>query len=454
MIYMLFYIFVILSAYTLDRYGLKFTIVIGAVLNGLGSCLRLIGSSRDGFVFAFLGNASAAFAQCFILFVPPTLAASWFGDKERATASAIGVLMNMLGVAIGFLMGGTMVPSSDDYNGEVKQGMFNTLMAQAVFCTFLVVICVVFVKNSPPTPPTRSQMLIWKSKDEKEKKKSKEMKVKGILYQQKNDESNIENRSEAVSSSSSTSPGFSSTSLDGAVSAPSNEVELKPGEEKIDSKGFVETLKILSKDKTFHLVTQAYGFYFGLFAAYNTVLNQMCTPIFPGKEEQIGLMGFTSVILGLVGIFLAGLWIDKTSNYRLISIITFACCTISLLIFTLLLQFTSNFPLVFASFCIFGFFSYPYMTVGLEHAAEVTYPISEGTTSGILLLVGNMYGILMTFIFGAIIEKGYSHVAGYLMALCYAVGLLMAYLIHGELKRLKHDRIVMNDLLQKEIEMI
>ena len=76
MIYMLFYVFVIVATYVLNTYGLKFTIVIGAALNGLGSCLRLIGTNRDKFVFTFLGNASAAFTQCFILFVPPTLAAT------------------------------------------------------------------------------------------------------------------------------------------------------------------------------------------------------------------------------------------------------------------------------------------------------------------------------------------------------------------------------------------
>ena len=168
MIYMLFYVFVFLAALALDRQGLKFTIMIGAVLNGLGSCLRLIGTNRDGFVLVFLGNASAALAQCFILFVPPSLAAIWFGDKERATASALGVLMNMLGVAIGFLMGGTMVPNSTDHDGVVRDGMFKTLLIQAIFCTLMVILCLFLVKDTPKTPPSRSQQLILKNKVNKQ----------------------------------------------------------------------------------------------------------------------------------------------------------------------------------------------------------------------------------------------------------------------------------------------
>ena len=401
MIYMLFYVFVGLAAYTLDRKGIKFTIMIGAVLNGLGSCLRLIGSNRNGFLFAFLGNASAALAQCFILFVPPSLAASWFGDNERATATAIGVLMNMLGVAVGFLMGAIMVPSSDDYDGVVRRGIFTTLLAQAIFCTLMVVLCAILVKDAPNSPPSMSQYQILKSKQKKllSKKMNKEGKDK--TKEEKTDQSN---------------------------------------EDHINVMSFSQSLKQLACDKMFNLVTQAYGIYFGLFGAYNTVLNQLCMNHFPGKEKEIGLMGFTSVILGLVGIFLAGVWLDRTKRYKSVSVTTFLCCALTMLLFTFLLVYINNFKLVYTSFCLFGFFSYPYMTVGLEHAAELTYPISEGITSGILLLVGNMYAIILTYICGAIIEKGRSDVAGYVMTSLYVVGLITVAVMKGELKRLKIDQ--------------
>ena len=421
MVYMLFYVFVLLSAYVLTKQGLKFTIVVGTVLNGLGSCLRLIGSSRDGFVFAFLGNASAALAQCFILFVPPTLAAVWFGENERATASAIGVLMNMFGVAVGFLMGGMIVPSSTDYDGAVKQGMFNMLLSQALFCTILVILCVVLIKNAPKTPPTMSQALIRNAKAKSMQTKAAFKPKEGV---QITDSATTTN---CCGNETDTIPDMPKLALDDPL--------------QIENIGFTKSLKILAKDKNFHLVTQAYGFYFGLFAAYNTVLNQMCTVYFPGEEKQIGLMGFASIILGLLGIFLAGIWIDKTKHYKIISVGTFVCCMLSMILFTLVLRYTSNMSAVFGTFCIFGFFSYPYMTVGLEHAAELTYPISEGTTSGILLLVGNMYGIMLTYAMGAIIDRGGSDVAGYIMAAAYGFGLLAVLFLKGELKRAQADSL-------------
>ncbi|XP_066915277.1 heme transporter FLVCR2-like [Clytia hemisphaerica] len=402
MIYMLFYVFVFLAALALDRLGLKFTIMIGAVLNGLGSCLRLIGTNRDGFIFVFLGNASAALAQCFILFVPPSLAATWFGENERATASALGVLMNMMGVAIGFLMGGTMVPGTQDYDGEVRDGMLKTLLIQAIFCTVMVILCLILVHDFPKSPPSMSQLLLIQNKQRKLEQKKKNKNIsKGKQIESIADENQHMN--------------------------------------------FKTSLALLVKDVNFHLVAQAYGIYFGLFGAYNTVLNQMCMNHFPGKEQEIGLMGFTSVILGLIGILLAGIWLDRTRCYKLVSIGTFIACSVSLLTFTLILIYSGNFILVYVSFSIFGFFSYPYMTIGLEHAAEITYPISEGLTSGILLLFGNMYAITLTFICGAIIDKGRSDIAGYLMTVLYLVGMVTVILMKGELKRWRADISNKND---------
>ena len=426
MIYMLFYVFVVPTSYILNKYGLKMTIVIGTALNAWGSCFRCIGAKRNGFAFAFIGNTSAALAQCFILFIPPRLAAVWFGEHERATASAIGVLMNMLGVAVGFLMGGTMVPSSKDMDGVVREGMFNMLVSQAVFCSMLVLAVVLLIKAHPPSPPSMSQALLWKLGDKKQMSKVPQNKSEALHAHSESKESDVK---KTVDESCETNAS-SQKQADGKNSMISNQP---------NAPTFLQSFHILVKDKSFHLVTQAYGFYFGLFAAYNTILNQMVTPKYPGKEREIGLMGFAAVICGLFAIFFGGIWLDRTRKYKALSVATFSACTLSMLAFTLLLTYHNNFTLLFVSFCIFGFFSYPYMSAGLEHAAEITYPVPEGTSSGILLLIGNMYGIILTYIVGAIIEKGGSDVGGYILAGSYAMGLIMVIFINAPLKRTNAD---------------
>eukprot|EP00794_Sanderia_malayensis_P009023 gene9023-9987_t len=436
MVYMLLYIFVIGSSFMLDRFGLRFTIIIGAMLNGIGSCLRCIGANRNGFVFALLGNTSAALAQCFILFIPPRLAAVWFGEFERATASSIGVLMNMLGVAVGFLMGGTMVPSSDDMDCVVRSGMHNLLLSQAVFCTFLALLTVVFIKAAPPTPPSQSQKLVLQLKDKNLIQKQLDAEV---LATDASKEGGLKNEEKKSMSSK-------EEISDGVVIISNNQSLENGGSHNNDNAkyhklpSFYDSLLILMKDKSFHLVCQAYGLYFGLFAAYNTILNQMVIAKYNGKEMEIGYMGFAAVMFGLFAIFFSGIWLDKTRRYKILSVVIFVTCSATMLLFTLLLRYHDHFILMFASFCIFGFFSYPYMSAGLEHAAEITYPIPEGTTSGILLLVGNVYGIILTYIVGAAIEKGGSEIGGYIMAASYAIGAILVGIINAPLKRTCADK--------------
>ena len=406
MLYSALYVFVVLSSYILDKYGLKMAIMIGAALNALGSCLRLIGVERNRFPFVFMGNASAAIANCFILFIPSQLAAVWFGEQERATASAIGMLMNMLGVAVGFLMGATMVPNSDDMNGAVHNGMLNLLISQAVFCSVLMLPLVIVIKDHPQSPPSMSQALLW----DHHSKNSTASKT-DILSIIENTKSNHHNEKTRLISK--------------------------------QSKGltFFRSLVALLKNKSFHLIAQAYSLYFGTFVTYNTVLNEMMILKYPNKVREVGLMGCAAVIFGLVAIFLSGIWLDKTRRYRLHSIVTFAACAVSMLAFTVFLWYHDNFILIFVIYCVFGFFSYSYMSVGLEYAAEMTYPVPEGITSGILLLFGQIYGVILTYGIGYAIEKGREDLGGYIMAGTYLLGLFMFALMKAPLKRTQADHL-------------
>ena len=415
LIYMVLYVFVVLSSFILDKYGLRFTIIVGALLNAIGSCFRAIGANRDGFALALLGNTSAAMAQCFILFVPPRLAAVWFGDSERATASSIGVLMNMFGVAVGFLMGGTMIPSSSDFDCNVRHGMYRMLISQAVFCTFLALLSLVIIKDAPPTPPSRSQELVLKCKRR-----------------------NFVNEATGNGDDGKSATDVNSTErADLSLIMSNGSTDEAPKSQAVPT--FGASLFILAKMKSFHLVCQAYGFYFGLFAAYNTILNQMVVTKYPGKEREIGYMGFAAVNCGLFAIFFSGIWLDKTRKYKSLSIAIFMAASTSMLLFTLLLEYHDSFMILFISFCVFGFFSYPYMSAGLEHVAEITYPIPEGTTSGILLLVGNIYGVILSYIVGAAIEQGGKDLGGYLMAICYFIGFILVSLNSAPLKRSAAD---------------
>ena len=397
MVFSLVYIFVVLSVFVLNKYGLKATIVAGALCNTIASALRLCGYSRNGYVLALIGTAIGGVGQCFLIFIPPTLAATWFGELERAKASAVGMLMNMLGVAIGFLMGSMFVPNVDDYDGAVKRGMFTTLLIQTIICCVLLLASLLFIPKAPPTPPSHSQAIYIERKSEKEGNTKKGNKI----------EDDFVETNDAIPERKST--------------------------------GFFKNCKFLMKHSTFHLLTQAYGICFGLFAAVNTVVNSMCIQHFKGQEKLIGTMGFTSVFLGVIAMMIAGIWIDKTHKYKSLSIAAWVGCVVTFLAFTISLRYSERFSIVFVCFCAYGFCSYPYLSIGLEYAAEIMYPIKESILSFILLFVGCMYGVALTYIIGFIIDIAGADVAGYVTTGLYLIGAVCVAMIKGELERLKVD---------------
>lgn len=426
MIFSFTYFFVVLSVFTLNKYGLKATICIGAVMNAMGAGLKLIGSGRGHFRFAIVGNGFAGIAQCFILFVPPTLAATWFGEKERGLASAIGMLMNMLGVSLGYIMGGTIVPNSSDYDGVVKKGMFKLMLSQAVVSIILAVLSFILIQSTPLTPPSMSQLLLQEQKWEKKMDKRLVNDVELRFYYVESE----------------------------GAGGPSLVFAYREGNEFNTDRfvvGFRKSFKLLWKNKDFHLITQAYGIFFGLYLAINTLLNHICTLNFPGKEAQISLMGSVSVIVGLVGMLISGFWIDRKHEFRCISFADFVFCAIFYILFIIFSAKIKSFQLAFVCFSIYGFFSYPYMTIGLEHAAEIAFPVSEAVTSAILLLVANTYGIVLTFLVEMTLEYGGTLALGCLSASLYLIGAVITIFIKGKLRRLDADRNSKRDSVRREM---
>ncbi len=142
----------------ISKYGLKTGFLVTASFNAIGSCLRYAGVDRTRFVFVATGQLFAAIAYAFLLQLAPKLAAAWFGEHERATATSVGVLMNLVGVAVGFLQPAFLVKGSDNMD-IVRDGMNMLLLSQAIFCVVFVFAAYLFIDEKPNLPPSQSEAL-------------------------------------------------------------------------------------------------------------------------------------------------------------------------------------------------------------------------------------------------------------------------------------------------------
>lgn len=109
---------------------------------------------------------------------------------------------------------------------------------------------------------------------------------------------------------------------------------------------------------------------------------------------QAGITGGIMILGGIVGAIIIPMLSDHSKKRTPFIIIALAGATLGLTGIT----FATNYMLLIASGAILGFFLLSAGPIGFQYGAEITYPASEGTSNGMLLLMGQISGI--AFIFG------------------------------------------------------
>ncbi|HKK41925.1 MAG TPA: MFS transporter [Bacteroidales bacterium] len=112
------------------------------------------------------------------------------------------------------------------------------------------------------------------------------------------------------------------------------------------------------------------------------------------SATQAGITGGMMIIGGIVGALIIPLLSDKLKKRTPFIIIALAGATLGLAGIT----FATSFHLLLFSGMVLGFFLLSAGPVGFQYGAEITFPASEGTSNGMLLLMGQVSGI--AFIFG------------------------------------------------------
>jgi cyanate permease len=112
------------------------------------------------------------------------------------------------------------------------------------------------------------------------------------------------------------------------------------------------------------------------------------------SSTQAGITGGIMIIGGIIGAIIIPLLSDRYKKRTPFIIIALIGATIGLTGIT----FATTYWLLLTSGMLLGFFLLSAGPVGFQYGAEITYPASEGTSNGMLLLMGQVSGI--AFIFG------------------------------------------------------
>jgi MFS family permease len=164
-----------------------------------------------------------------------------------------------------------------------------------------------------------------------------------------------------------------------------------PGQE--DRSLVFEGLKQMLRMKGFVVLMAVFFIGLGVFNAVTTWIEDIVAPR-GFSITQAGLTGGLMVSGGIVGALIIPALSDRARKRVPYLILAVAGATLGLAG----VAFAPDYPLLLLSAFVMGFFLLSAGPLGFQYGAEITAPAPEGTSNGLLLLMGQISGIL--FIFG------------------------------------------------------
>uniref|UniRef100_A0A8C4FGZ9 FLVCR choline and putative heme transporter 2 n=1 Tax=Catagonus wagneri TaxID=51154 RepID=A0A8C4FGZ9_9CETA len=214
---------------------------------------------------------------------------------------------------------------------------------------------------------------------------------------------------------------------------------------------YLSSIIRLFKNVNFVLLFISYGLNAGAFYALSTLLNRMVILHYPGEEVNAGRIGLTIIIAGMLGAVISGVWLDRTKTYKETTLVVYVMTVVGMVVYTLTLD-LGYLWVVFITTGAVCFFITGYLAVGFEFAVELTYPESEGMSSGLLNMSAQIFGIIFTISQGQVIED-YGTVPGNIFLCVFlTLGAALTAFIRADLRRQKANKETPENKLQEEEE--
>ncbi|XP_030200766.1 choline/ethanolamine transporter flvcr2b isoform X3 [Gadus morhua] len=204
---------------------------------------------------------------------------------------------------------------------------------------------------------------------------------------------------------------------------------------------YLASILRLVRNRPFMLLVVTYGLNVGCFYAVGTLLNRMIIIHYPGEEVNAGRIGLTIVIAGMVGSLICGIWLDKTKTYKQTTLVVYFMSLVGMVVYTSTLS-LGHLWVVFVTAGSLGFFMTGYLPLGFEFAVELTYPESEGTSSGLLNCSAQVFGIIFTICQGKIIDTYGTLPGNIFLCVFLLIGAGLTALIKSDLRRQKANKLV------------
>ncbi|MHA1786138.1 MAG: MFS transporter [Candidatus Helarchaeota archaeon] len=179
----------------------------------------------------------------------------------------------------------------------------------------------------------------------------------------------------------------------------------------------VQGMKDLFKNNDYIIIFIAFLIGLGAFNAISAeidIIFGISRPIDIYSPMTSGIMGGLMILGGIFGSVILSALSDKFKKRKIFIILSMVTATA---LTPLIAYLPFVIPLYFISF-VFGFFLMAALPIGLTFATEKTHPVPEGTSNGLLMLIGQIGGIVILIGFNMIV-----------IAILFGIGTLLAFFI-------------------------
>lgn len=156
---------------------------------------------------------------------------------------------------------------------------------------------------------------------------------------------------------------------------------------------FLQGVKLLLKNKAYMILLVCFGSGIGVFTCFYTLLEQILC-INGYSNDFAGVCGACSIVFGVAGAGVLGLYVDKTKHFTEVTKISMCLTSLGCIAFAVVSQLRDMKVAVGTACAWFGLFGCSVYPIAMELGVECSYPVGEATSSGLIFISGQIQSVI------------------------------------------------------------
>ena len=184
------------------------------------------------------------------------------------------------------------------------------------------------------------------------------------------------------------------------------------------------------------------GYYFIILNISNDLLN-----MYQITKNQCIIIYSVSIIAGIISSLIFSFFIDKYKKFKLFLHIFSAAAIVFQVFLTFLIELVESkglnaFAICLVFYILINASIIPFYTIGMNYACEITYPVSESISGGIIMTISQLCGIGGAYLFDHLIKNknDKTWIINVILLIFFVISFFFTLLLDNKLYRYEIDK--------------